>query len=169
IVGFMGCGKTAVAQLLAALLNRKVIDLDELITRQQERTPAEIINEDGEAAFRSTETAALRELLDGGFDGVLSIGGGGWIESANRQLLGESKAITVWLDAPFDVCWERIESGQEIRPMAPTRDKAKALFEGRQPVYQTAMTRVATRSGESLESLVSRVAAAVRAIQYRLP
>lgn len=158
----MGCGKTAVAQMLAALLNRKVIDLDELITRQQERTPAEIINEDGEAAFRSIETSALKELLDSEFDGVLSVGGGGWIESANRRLLGESRAITVWLDTPFDICWERIESGLEIRPMAPTKERARALFEQREPVYRMAKIRVATRRDESLESLVSRVAAALK-------
>jgi shikimate kinase len=157
----MGCGKTAVAQMLAELLNRKVIDLDEFITRQHGRTPAEIINEDGEAAFRSTETSALKELLDGEFDGVLSIGGGGWIDSTNRRLL-EHRAITVWLDAPFDVCWERIESGQEVRPMAPTKYKAKALFEQREPVYRLAEIRVGTRRDESLESLVSRVAAALR-------
>ena len=161
IVGFMGCGKTAVAQMLAALLDRRVIDLDEFITRRHERTPAEIINEDGEVAFRSIETSALNDLLQDGFDGVLSIGGGGWIELANRRLLGESGAVTVWLDVPFEVCWQRIETASEVRPMAPTKDKARSLFEQRKPVYQTATIRVATGSDDSLESLVARVRAAI--------
>ncbi len=164
IVGFMGCGKTAVAQLLAGLLDRKVIDLDELITQQHERTPAEIISEDGETAFRSIETSALKELLQSGFDGVVSIGGGGWIELANRRLLEESGAIPVWLDAPFEVCWQRIESATEVRPMAPTKDKARSLFEQRQPVYRTATIRVATRSDDCLESLVARVKAAIESV-----
>jgi shikimate kinase len=164
IVGFMGCGKTAVAQMLAGLLNRKVIDLDELITRQHERTPAEIISEDGEAAFRAIESSVLKELLQGGFDGLVSIGGGGWIELANRRVLTESEAITVWLDTPFEVCWQRIESGSEVRPMAPTEEKARSLFAQRKPVYQTARIHVATRSEEPLESLVARVAHALKAI-----
>lgn len=164
IVGFMGCGKTAVAQMLAALLDRKVIDLDEYITRQHNRTPAEIINQDGEPAFRSVETSALKGLLLTGFDGVLSIGGGGWMESTNRRLLEDSRAVIVWLDTPFEVCWERIDSGIEVRPMAPTKEKAKALFEERRPVYQKAMIRVATRTEETLESLVARVANAVRTV-----
>lgn len=164
IVGFMGCGKTAVAQMLAALLDRRVIDVDEYITRQHKRTPGEIINEDGEPAFRSIETSALKELLQGGFDGVLSIGGGGWIESTNRRLLEDTGAITIWLDTAFEVCWERIESASEVRPMAPTKDKAKALFDQRKPVYQTALIRVAPRTEEPLESLVARVASAVRAM-----
>jgi len=157
----MGCGKTAVAEMLAALLDRKVIDLDELITRQHARTPAEIIKEDGEAAFRSIETSALKDLLQSGYDGVVSIGGGGWIELANRRLLRESGAMTVWLDAPFEVCWQRIQTASEVRPMAPTKDKAKSLFEQRQPVYRMAPIRVATGSDDSLESLVARVKAAI--------
>jgi len=161
----MGCGKTAVAEMLAALLDRKVIDLDELITRQHARTPAEIIKEDGEAAFRSIETSALKDLLQSGYDGVVSIGGGGWIELANRRLLRESGAMTVWLDAPFEVCWQRIETAREVRPMAPTKDKARTLFEQRQPIYRTATIRVATGSDDSLESLVVRVKAAIERVQ----
>jgi len=164
IVGFMGCGKTAVAQMLAALLDRKVIDLDEYITRQHERTPAEIIKEDGEPAFRSVETSALKDLLLTGFYGVLSIGGGGWIESTNRRLLEDTGAITIWLDTPFEVCWQRIESGSEVRPMAPTKDKAKALFDERKPVYQTALIRIAALPEEPLASLVERVADALKAM-----
>lgn len=159
----MGCGKTAVAQMLAALLARRVVDLDEHITRQYKRTPAEIINEDGEPAFRSVETSALKDLLRD-FDGVLSIGGGGWIESTNRRLLEDTGAITIWLDTPFEVCWQRIESGREVRPMAPTKDKAKALFDERKPVYQTALIRIAAQPEEPLESLVERVADALKAM-----
>lgn len=164
IVGFMGCGKTAVARRLATLLERRVIDLDEHITRQYKRTPAEIINEDGEPAFRSVETSALKDLLLSDFGGVLSIGGGGWIESTNRRLLEDTGAITVWLDTPFEVCWQRIESGSEVRPMAPTKDKAKALFEERKPVYQTALIRITTRPEEPVESIVGRVAGALKAM-----
>ena len=160
----MGCGKTAVAQMLGGLLDRKVIDLDELITRQKERTPAEIIKDDGEAAFRSIETSALKDLLQSGYDGVVSIGGGGWIELANRRLLRESRALTVWLDAPFEVCWQRIETASEVRPMAATKDKARTLFEQRKPIYRTATIRVATGSDDSLESLVARVKAAIERV-----
>ena len=160
----MGCGKTAVAQMLAALLDRRVIDLDEFITRRHERTPAEIINEDGEVAFRSVETSALSDLLQDGFDGVLSIGGGAWIQPPNRRLLRDNGTITVWLDAPFELCWQRIESGNEVRPMAPTKEKASVLFEQRRPIYQTAMIRVATETDEDLESLVGRVANALKTV-----
>jgi shikimate kinase len=132
IVGFMGCGKTAVAEMLAALLDRKVIDLDELITRQHARTPAEIIKEDGEAAFRSIETSALKDLLQSGYDGVVSIGGGGWIELANRRLLRESGAMTVWLAGNASKRQERSVQWHQRRTRQEPCLSSASLFTGRQ-------------------------------------
>ena len=49
ILGFMGCGKTTVATELARQLECRFIDLDSFITDSQGRSPAEIIEQDGEA------------------------------------------------------------------------------------------------------------------------
>ena len=51
-----------------------------------------------------------------------------------------------------------------MRPMAPTKDKAKALFDERKPVYQTALIRIAALPEEPLASLVERVADALKAM-----
>ena len=53
ITGFMGCGKTSVARELAVRLNTSMVDLDERITALTSRTPAQLIVEEGEAAFRT--------------------------------------------------------------------------------------------------------------------
>lgn len=161
IVGFMGCGKTAVARSVAAELNRKMVDLDDLITERYGRTPAEIILNDSELTFRSIETGMLGDLLASGFAGVVSLGGGAWVESANRKLLAEKEALAVWLDTPFDLCWQRIESAKEIRPLAPTRDEAKLLFERRRPVYELADIHVTSSIDETVETLMARVKAAI--------
>src|SRR4030095_11637875 len=86
IVGFMGCGKTAVAKILAAELKREMVDLDQRITNLQGRTPAALISEEGEQSFRSIETQTLDELLQSGFEGVISLGGGCWRQATNRAL-----------------------------------------------------------------------------------
>ncbi|HEU4870213.1 MAG TPA: shikimate kinase, partial [Pyrinomonadaceae bacterium] len=52
ITGFMGCGKSRVARALAQNLNVSFVDLDESITARTGRTPAQLIDEDGEPAFR---------------------------------------------------------------------------------------------------------------------
>jgi shikimate kinase len=162
IVGFMGCGKTAVARMVAAHLERPMADLDELIIERHGRTPAEIISGDGESAFRSVETNRLRELLNSGFVGVLSLGGGAWIESANRKLLAEKEALTIWLDTPFDVCWQRIEAAEEIRPLAPTREQAKLLFDQRCETYALAKIHLKSSTNEGLDSVALRVKSVIQ-------
>ena len=63
ILGFMACGKTTVGEELARQLNCGFVDLDSFITSREGRSPAEIITQDGQAAFRELETLALRDVL----------------------------------------------------------------------------------------------------------
>jgi shikimate kinase len=158
IVGFMGCGKTAVAHCLAAQLNISIVDLDEAITERVGRSPAQLISEDGEPAFRNFETKVLRELLAKTSAGVISLGGGAWIEVTNRQLVAEASATTFWLDTPFDLCWERIVSSGGDRPLGRTREQAEKLFEIRQPVYELATIRIRTTVNDTPEDLAARIA-----------
>ena len=101
ITGFMGCGKSVVARTLAQHLNVSFVDLDESITSRTGRTPAQLITGDGELAFRRIETATLREVLHAGEEGVIALGGGAWIEAANRELINQYGCSSVWLDVPF--------------------------------------------------------------------
>ena len=143
IVGFMGCGKSTVAQALARNLACKAIDLDSFITEQEGRSPAQIIEQDGEAAFRQIETQALREALGNSAARVLALGGGAWTITANRNLISDHDCLSVWLDAPFEICWERIlSSADTIRPMAPDRESAERLYLSRRASYELASLRV---------------------------
>ena len=63
IVGFMGSGKTTVGNELARRLACRAVDLDSWITERERRSPTEIIEQDGETAFRRIETEALLEVL----------------------------------------------------------------------------------------------------------
>ena len=145
IIGFMGCGKTTVAQALARQLGCDSIDLDSFISEREGRSPAEIIEQDGEAAFREIETRALREVLKKNHPRVIALGGGAWTIPANRALVAQHDCLSVWLDAPFELCWERItSSANTIRPMAPDRDSAQKLYEARRESYELAQLRVDT-------------------------
>src|ERR1041385_7174646 len=90
IIGFMACGKTEVARVVANELNLKMVDLDEEITWVEHRSPAELIREEGENAFRNIETASLQRVLARNESSVIALGGGAWIQPANRQLLAAS-------------------------------------------------------------------------------
>lgn len=158
ITGFMGCGKTRVARELGRRRNAVMIDLDDRIASRVGRSPAQIITEDGERAFREIESNALRELLQSDEAGVIALGGGAWIEAANRQLIDEYGCVSVWLDVPFDTCWDRIQASEQDRPLGRTREQAKALYDRRRPVYQLARVHIEVRVGEDFPDLIERIA-----------
>ncbi|HET8781251.1 MAG TPA: shikimate kinase [Pyrinomonadaceae bacterium] len=155
ITGFRGCGKTKVARELARRLDAVMVDLDDQITKRAGRSPAQLIVEDGEPAFRAIETDTLRHVLQEGEAKVIALGGGAWIQEANRQLVEQYGCVSVWLDVPFEMCWTRIEASQEDRPLGRTRDQASLLYQQRRPVYELAMVHIPVGE-ESFENLVSR-------------
>ena len=143
IVGFMGCGKTTVAEALATRLGCDMIDLDSFITKHQGRTPAEIIEHDGEAVFRDIETRWLRHLLENTDARVIALGGGAWTIETNQELVRRYNGLTVWLDAPFELCWQRISlSSDRVRPLAPDRESAQELYDRRRGSYELAAFKV---------------------------
>src|ERR1051325_7807448 len=156
ILGFMGCGKTTVAKELARQLDCEFVDLDSFITERHTRSPAEIIQEEGEESFREIETLALRDVLQDKQAHVIALWGGTWTIPANRTLVALHDCVTVWLDAPFEVCWKRI-SGQTNRTLAPDRDTARARYESRRGGYALAERPIAVDEFDAVETLAEQI------------
>ena len=152
----MGCGKSRVAREVAQRLDVVMVDLDDVITQITGRSPAQLIVEEGEAAFRAVESETLREVLQNGEAKVIALGGGAWIQETNRALVEQYGCTSVWLDVPFELCWSRIEASGEDRPLGRTREQALALYEQRRPVYELAQIHIAI-SQDNFEDLVIRV------------
>jgi len=157
IVGFMGCGKTTVARALAARLSCEVIDLDSFIAEREGRSPAEIIREGGEPAFREIETQALRDALEQSKAQVIALGGGAGTIEINRTLVEQHDYLSVWLNTPFEVCWERIQSSANTRPLAPDLDTARKLYESRQDDYRLSSIHIRVVDGDTPEAIADRV------------
>ena len=150
----MGSGKSSVARELARRLDLAMVDLDERITERERRTPAQLIIDEGEKAFRTIESDVLRELLEEDAASVIALGGGAWIEEENRDLINQHSCLSVWLDVPFEVCWSRIEASGDDRPLGRTREQAQALYDRRRSVYKLAKLHI-QNSDEDLEALIS--------------
>lgn len=154
----MACGKTTVGQALARQLSASFIDLDSQITENEGRSPAQIIEANGEAAFREVETVALRDVLQNRDAGIIALGGGTWIVPANRTLVALNDCLTVWLDVPFELCWQRIsEHPGAVRPLAPDYQTANARYESRSPLYALAEQHVSVSAGDSVERIVEQI------------
>ncbi|HEY0547651.1 MAG TPA: shikimate kinase [Pyrinomonadaceae bacterium] len=153
LTGFMAAGKTTVAARLARRLNCRMIDLDEYITAREGRSISSIINEDGERGFRELETRALLDALRDEAARVIALGGGTWTIEKNRALLKEHDCLSVWLDAPFELCWKRINSQSNPRPLARDQRSARQLYEARLSSYALARLRVIVDESRSVEVL----------------
>jgi shikimate kinase len=158
ITGFMGSGKTEVARALATELNLRMIDLDEVITARTGRTPAQLILEDGEPAFRKVESETLDQVLKTETKAVLALGGGAWIEEKNRLLIRDADCLSIFLDVPFETCWRRIESSMDERPLGKTREAALERFQRRGPIYKLADIHVAVESEQPPTNIAKRIA-----------
>jgi shikimate kinase len=157
LVGFMACGKTSVASALAQLLDAAFVDLDSFITARESRSPADLIQQEGERSFRDIETAALRKVLEQDGSQVIALGGGAWTVEENRALVESYECLTVWLDAPFELCWSRIQSGDTVRPLAPDREAAQVLYQSRRQTYELASLKLTVSEPDSPESLAQRI------------
>lgn len=135
MTGFMGVGKSSVARHLSSRLRCGRVDLDAYIEKSTGRSIADILRNDGEAAYRTIETNCLRQVLETDDCPILSLGGGTWTIEENRKMIRDRGFVSVWLDASFDHCWQNIRKSRKERPLAKNRDAALALFQKRQAVY----------------------------------
>jgi shikimate kinase len=115
LIGLMGSGKSYWATQLAKKLKTGGYDLDSLIENLEDKTVAELFDEDGEDYFRKTEAKLLRWFGEKK-SFVLATGGGtpcfhdnmGWM---NKQ------GITIWLDEEIDILVERLLPEKAHRPL----------------------------------------------------
>lgn len=90
--GMPSSGKSCIGRKIANILNRKFIDTDEKVVEISGKTPAEIIVNEGEAAFRQVESLAIKDAakLSGA---VIAIGGGGILRDDNVHALKRNGKI----------------------------------------------------------------------------
>lgn len=163
ITGFMGAGKTTVGRALANLLGETFIDLDDAVRELEGRGPRELIDEEGEEYFRAAETRALRDVLERGAARVVATGGGAWTLARNRSLVAAHGCLSIWLDAPFDLCLRRIEDegARDSRPFARDAERAQKLYVERLAAYSQADLRVSVAPGAGTGELAAEIAAAL--------
>lgn len=96
----MGSGKTTVGRRLAQRLQAGYADTDELFVRQHGAI-AEYFLQHGESAFRDGEQDVIAEAVARHDYGVLALGGGAVLRSANREIIRD-RGYVVFLDVSED-------------------------------------------------------------------
>ncbi|KFN48904.1 shikimate kinase [Arenimonas composti] len=163
LVGPMGAGKTSIGKRVAARLGLVFVDCDQQLEAATGASVPVIFECEGEAGFRTRESALLANLLQGEGQ-LLATGGGAVLAAANRRLMRE-RAFVVHLPASVDEQLERL-CRDRTRPLLAVPDRRarlEALAEARGPLYREVadleFTPGSLGVGCAAEQLAARVAA----------
>ncbi|HQY92316.1 3-dehydroquinate synthase [Caldilinea sp.] len=163
LTGFMGVGKSTVGRLLAARLNRRFVDMDDvLVARFGKEIPA-IFAEEGEEAFRVAEARLCQELADErGL--VISTGGGALVNAQSKAAL-EASGVVLCLHAAEPVILARLAAATD-RPLLPgeaeeRRQRVHTLLQQRRMAYGAIAYQIDTTNltGEEVADQVIEAAA----------
>jgi shikimate kinase/3-dehydroquinate synthase len=135
LIGFMGAGKTTLAEQLGPRLGRRAVDLDRLLEGRSQLSVSSFFAERGEAEFRIVEAAIARETLRQPVPAIVSLGGGALGSPDVRAALREH-ALTVFVDVDVDTAWRRSQGTG--RPLAEDEAMFRRLFDERQELYREA-------------------------------
>ncbi|TMW73776.1 shikimate kinase [Alteribacter natronophilus] len=142
LTGFMGAGKTTAGKLLAKKTGLGFVDLDEFIVRQTGQAIPEIFKQTGEKGFRELETETLKSLK--GKQAVVSTGGGA-VETPDNLIFMKESGYTVFLDAPFEVLYERIRLDPNRPLVSLDQAELEKRYEKRREAYETADLTIQTK------------------------
>jgi len=127
LIGMMGSGKTFWTKKIAKWIKSAGYDLDDLIEMTEEKTIAEIFEEDGEEYFRKSEAKILRWFKEKK-KFVLATGGGTPCYMENMAWM-KKEGIVIWLDESVEILVQRLLAEKAHRPLiAKLSDEAITNF-----------------------------------------
>ncbi len=136
LVGFMAAGKSTIGKKLARKLKCAFFDTDDLVVKDHGAV-SDIFYEEGEAAFRRYEHAAIANVLDDGEAGILALGGGALTYEPNQKLL-KKRTYRIFIKVSPEQVLERLRRSKRVRPLlgpTPSLSRIKELYTKRMPQY----------------------------------
>jgi shikimate kinase len=155
LVGFMGCGKSAVGRSLADMLAWRFLDTDSLVEESEGKSIKSIFDDHGEEYFREAERRALRSAVE--MRQVVVATGGGLFTGEPERRLMQDNGVTVWLEVTLEKARKRVGEGRS-RPLWNNagRDYLEGLYRERNAVYAAADHRIRADDG-SPEVIAERI------------
>jgi shikimate kinase/3-dehydroquinate synthase len=140
LIGFMGAGKTTLAEAVAGRIGRRAVDADRLIEGRAQISIGAFFAQRGEKEFRIAEASLVRETLRQSPAAVVALGGGA-VKTPEVQTALRDRAFTVFVDVDVETAWAR--SKDTDRPNAQDEAHFRKLYADRQPLYRAAADAVA--------------------------
>lgn len=143
-IGFMGVGKTTVANLVAKKLYRDFIDIDEEIEKQYNMPITAIFEQLGEHEFRSKEREYVLNYCQQPLK-VISLGGGAFMQPEIREAC-LNHSIVFYLDISWKSWKERLNMLIDSRPVLQSKsiEDIETLFNDRRAIYENHNSKLVT-------------------------
>lgn len=136
LLGYMGCGKSTIANRLSKTTNIPFVDLDKIIEERTKLSINKIFEQQGEIYFRKLEHEVFVELLNSPEILIIGLGGGTPCYANNHELLKGDNITSVYLKASVETLFERLVSNKSKRPLIADKSEvemkefiAKHLFD----------------------------------------
>ncbi|MDP3453447.1 MAG: shikimate kinase [Bacteroidales bacterium] len=164
LTGFMGVGKSTIAEKLSTHLFCNYTDLDRYIETSEGRRVEELFRDLGESAFREIEERALERLLSVNREKmmVLSLGGGALMSLKSSNLIKrETKCI--YLRADIETLIRRLIKSRKSRPLVSAelnsslRERVTELFNRREEGYLRSASIIIDVDNLSIKETLERV------------
>ncbi len=150
LYGPPGTGKSVIGKALAEKLRLPFVDLDCEIEKSAGKPISQMMKENGEDAFRDLESAVLQNIVSNE-ESVVAPGGGALLRDENRAFV-ESRGKVVLLMAELPTLLERLQKGNEQRPLLAGNltSKLMSLLEKRKEHYASFPLKIHV-DGKSVE------------------
>lgn len=117
LLGYMGCGKSTIAQNLSKITNIPFLDLDNCIEKKTNLSIKEIFEKHGEIYFRKLEHEIFLELLQSSEASIIGLGGGTPCYANNHLLLQREDITSIYLKASIETLYNRLVYNKSKRPL----------------------------------------------------
>ncbi len=153
LIGFMGSGKSIIAERLSDMLDIKNIEMDDLVLAKSDRKSInEIFEEDGEECFRKLEAQIAAELSNRE-DAIVATGGGVGI---NKELLNVLGGVSIYLETDFKEIEKRLKNDKD-KPLFRDIEKTKKLYKERKPLYEKNADHIISTDGKNIDDIVQEI------------
>lgn len=167
LVGFMGSGKTTVANYLKETYHMDMVEMDSVISEQEGMSISDIFALHGEEYFRGLETRLLEEIQKKN-GVVVSCGGGVPMRAINVTVMERSGRI-IFLQASPETIYNRVKDSHDRPLLEGNKNVAyiSELLEKRKEKYETAADIFIETDGKDVSEIGEEIMQKIFALENK--
>jgi shikimate kinase len=163
LIGMMGAGKTTIGGALSRLLGWPYYDNDALVARAVGKDTRRVQAEDGRAALRRAESAALDVALTEGGPLIAGVAGGVVTDLLDLDRLRRG-GFVVWLRADLTTLVARVRGTDRPWLGSSPATAMRQLYAGRMALYAAAASFVVDEEDTTAELVARRIVSAMTSV-----